>query len=337
MKILYIITSADGGGAQKYVLDLAARFGGGVAAGNEKSDLFEQAKKLRLAVYPVNSLKRNISPVKDIRAIFEIRRIIKSVNPDIVHLNSSKAGVLGGIAAKLAGKKVIFTAHGMYYFTNTPPLKKWAYTWTEKFAALFWDRLIAVSKQDAGLALKHKLLQAKNISAIYNGLPPIIFLPKAQARQQLGTEQNKVIVGCIAQYYSRKGLDVLIKATTILPEEFKRKIQIVLIGQGPERTNLEKLINDLNLRETISLKSFQVQASSLLKALDIFVLPSRYEGFPYVLLEAMQAGLPIIATNVGGNAEALDDAGILVKSENPQALAEAIQSLLSDAPKKTFP
>ena len=186
MEILYIITSADGGGAQKYVLDLAERFGGGIAAGNEKSDLFEQARKLGLAVYPVNSLKRSISPINDIRAIFEIRRIIKSVNPDIVHLNSSKAGVLGGIAAKLAGKKVIFTAHGMYYFTNTPPLKKWAYTWAEKIAALFWDQIIAVSKQDADLALKHKHCGAKNISVIYNGLPPIIFLSKDHARQQLG-------------------------------------------------------------------------------------------------------------------------------------------------------
>jgi len=330
MKILYIITSADGGGAQKYVLDLAERFNAPIAAGNESGRLFELAKARGLTAFQLRHLKRNLNPWHDFLAVWEIYRIIKQTNPDIVHLNSSKAGVLGAVAGKLAGKKVIFTAHGMYYFTNTPWLKRWSYTWAEKFAALFWDRLIAVSRQDAGLAQKYNLLPAKDICTIYNGLPPIAFLPTGQARQQLGTAPEKIILGCVAQFYRRKGLDILIKAAAALPEELKRKTQIVLIGQGPEQANLEKLIRNLGLQETVILKNFQTQASSMLKAFDIFVLPSRYEGFPYALLEAMQAGLPIIATKVGGNAEALGDAGMLVETENIPALAKAIEGLLSD-------
>ncbi len=335
MRLLYIITSADGGGAQKYVLDLAEYFKAPIAAGNETGRLFEQAKARGLSTFGLKHLKRNLHPRHDFLAVGEIYRIIKLTNPDIVHLNSSKAGVLGAVAAKLARKKVIFTAHGMYYFTNTPPLKRWAYALAEKFAALFWDRLIAVSKKDASLALKYHLLPAKNINAIYNGLPPIVFLPRDQAQKQLGASPDKIILGCVAQYYHRKGLDILIQAAAALPQQLRQNTEIFLIGQGPERTNLEKLIRDLNLQKTVSLKNFQAQASTLLKALDVFVLPSRYEGLPYALLEAMQAGLPIIATKVGGNAEALGDAGVLVEPENSKALAEAITNLIGNEPMRS--
>src|SRR5580700_5834833 len=126
MKILYVINQADGGGAQKYVLDMAEHFKGSIAAGTEASQLFDQAKKRGINTFPLRHLKRNISPWHDLAAIFEIKKLILTERPDIIHLNSSKAGFLGSVAGRLAGVKVVFTAHGFFYFKNASWPVKWA-------------------------------------------------------------------------------------------------------------------------------------------------------------------------------------------------------------------
>src|SRR5258708_2724798 len=114
-KILYVITQADGGGAQKYVLSLAKHFGGEIAAGVENQELFADAQKLGVRVHPLRFLKRNIDFVWDILACFELIMLIKKLKPDIVHLNSSKAGFIGSIIKPLVGAKIIYTAHGFIF------------------------------------------------------------------------------------------------------------------------------------------------------------------------------------------------------------------------------
>src|SRR5579864_6756570 len=121
MNILYIITRADGGGAQRYVLSQARHFGGSVAAGTEDSALFEEAKKLGLRTFPLKHLKRDINLWHDFLALFEIRSLVKFLKPDVVHLNSTKAGFVGSVAAKMAGAKVVFTAHGFRFLEPLAP------------------------------------------------------------------------------------------------------------------------------------------------------------------------------------------------------------------------
>lgn len=330
MKILYLITQADRGGAQTYTLALAKHFKGAIASGIEAQTLFEEAKKLGITTYPLKHLKRNINPWHDVLAIWEIRQLLKNYTPDILHLNSSKAGILGSFAGIGLKTKTVFTAHGFVFNEPMSLIKKIFYIVAEKIASQFRDYIICVSNADKHSALRYQLISPHKISTVYNGIEPINFVSKPEALSFLKLPTNKLIIGTIAGFYKTKGLDTLIEAIALLPNEIKSKIQNVLIGNGPEFQNLKLKIENLKLESIILTLGSIDNASRYLKAFDIFILPSRKEGFPYTLLEAMQAGLPIITTKVGGIPEAIGKAGILVEANQPQALIEAINNLISN-------
>ena len=330
MNLLYIITQADGGGAQKYTLALANYFKGSIAAGNEAVKLFEEAKKSDLTTFPLYHLKRNINPFHDFLAVWEIRELLKILKPDIVHLNSTKAGVLGSFATIGLKTKVVFTAHGFIFNEPLSPAIRSFYLAAEKTASSYRDYIITVSDADKKSALENNLISESKISTIHNGIEVINFLPKEEAKTKLNLPKNKFIIGCVANAYKTKGLDVLIEAISILSDDLKKLCEFIIIGDGPEFTNLKLKIENLHLTATINLAGKIDNVNTLLRAFDLFLLPSRKEGLPYTLLEAMQAGLPIIATNVGGNKEALGDSAILIKPEDPQILAKTIANLLNN-------
>lgn len=324
MRILYVITQADGGGAQKYVLALAKHFGGMIAAGSEAGKLFDDARKAGLTVFELKHLKRNINPWHDLLAVWEIRQLLKDCEPDIVHLNSTKAGVLGSFAsigtkAKAAprtgqrswtGTRVVFTAHGFIF--NEPlgfGLKNF-YLALEKVASGYRDFIITVSDADRKSALKNKLISPNKIQTIHNGIGPIDFLPRDEARKQLGLPLGKKIMGVIANDYKTKGLDIVAKLKPVFGT------MIAVIG---------KVSGDKQSSQTIKYLGYKPNAAIYLKAFDGTMIPSKKEGFPYVALEAMQAGSAILATDVGGNKEALGDAGIIVEPNSPEALQKIIE------------
>ncbi len=326
---------ADGGGAQKYVLDLAAHFNGAIAAGTESTQLFTEAEKRGIKTFPLSHLKRNPNPIHDMLAIWQIKKIIQSYNPDIVHLNSSKAGFLGSLAAGLVKKvKVVFTAHGFFYFKDSAWYIKFSYSLLEKIASKFRNAIITVSEQDRQQGIKHHLLPPNKIITVYNGIPKVPFMGRDEARKNLNLSNNKLILGNIAQLYYRKGIDVLIKAAAILPTGIKEKIQIVIIGEGPEHVELQKQILQYNLGSVFILAGYHKDAVKLLKAFDLFISGSRREGFSYVLLEVLQAGLASIITNVGGNSEAMGNAGIIIPPENPELLTAAICEIINSPEKQ---
>jgi glycosyltransferase involved in cell wall biosynthesis len=327
MKILYIITQADLGGAQKYVLNLAKHFNGSIACGNEKTELFNEAQKENIQTYQLKYLKRNIHPIFDILTVIEIIYLVKKVRPDIVHLNSSKAGLLGSLIKPFVNTKIIFTAHG-FIFNEPSFFYKFFGSFVEKLASMFRDYIICVSEKDRLSALDKKIIPSNKITTVYNGIPPLNFLSKEEAKAKLSAQIDKIQIGSIANFYKTKGLDILIQAISILEESIKNKIEVFIIGDGTEKTNLELKIKNLNLNKIVRLTGKIENASKLLKAFEIFALPSRKEGFSFALLEAMQANLAIIATQVGGNNEALGGAGILIKPEKPKILADKITELV---------
>ncbi len=318
MKILYIVTQADGGGAQKYVLTLAKHFKGAIAAGTESTQLFTAATRLQLTTYNLHHLKRNISPLHDLLAIFEIRALIKKLKADVVHLNSTKAGLLGSLASVGLKTKVVFTAHGFIFNEPMPAWKKTFYIAVEKFASLFRDFIITVSDADKKSALENSIISKNKIQTVYNGIPQISFKTREQAREHLDLPQNLKIFGVIANkpetHRYIKGIDVIEETSNFLPDNSA----IVIIGGTEQTTGINKKFIQL---------PYEPEVQSLLKAFDLLIIPSRKEGLPYTLLEAMQAGLPVVATRVGGIPVALGDAGLLVEAGNAKALAEAINSL----------
>lgn len=331
MRILYIITQADGGGAQNYVLALARHFHGAIAAGSEAGELFETAKNLNLATFNLQHLKRNISPYHDLMAIWEIRRLIQSYEPEIVHLNSSKAGVLGSFACMGLKTKVVFTAHGFVF--NEPlswPTRSF-YLALEKEASRYRSQIITVSEADRESALKFSLMAPEKITTIHNGMAPIHFLPKEEAAAKLGLSKNAFLFATIANFYKTKGLDLLLESIAQLKAQVRVQCRFIIFGHGPEEKDLRLKIQALSLVPNVTLTGKVDRACQYLKAFNAFVMPSRKEGFPYALLEAAQAGLPILATQTGGIPEALGENGLYAENGNAADLAKKIEALFEDA------
>lgn len=349
-KILYIITQSEIGGAQKYVLDLATNLNKSqyeiYVASTGDGPLFEAAKAQKIATKRLKWLKRSISPFKDIMAYFELKSLISEIKPDIVHLNSSKAGFLGSCAAKkLKVKKIIYTAHGFVFNEPGNFLKKIIYKKLEKSNSKRADKIICVSKRDRMLGIKAKMNEKKLIT-IYNGIDPqkIGFLEKDEAIKELEKEiaqrageseadkfsnatSPKIV--CVANFYKTKGVDCLVKAMKNIDAV------LVLVGDGQENENLKNLAKENNLQEKIIFAGRIPFAARFLKAFDLFVLPSRKEGLPYALLEACAANIPTVTTDVGGTHEVIMHGinGYLVKPNDKNDLREKInQALLENKP-----
>lgn len=346
MTILYVITQGEMGGAQLYVQTLAKaaksqNWAVNVAIGDKSENwLSQETTALEGKIWPLKHLKRPISLTNDILAVFELAKLYQKVQPDIIHLNSSKAGVVGSLAGVIykmsrPGAKIIYTVHGWVFNEPMNPLKKALYLILEKITAWFKDKIICVSEFDRQAGLKMKIAPANKLITINNGVdfPDDYFSEPKAASEKLGLQPDgRLIVGTIANFYATKGLQYLIEAVKILADDYKLPVLTVIIGDGELRPELEQQITELKLRDKIILTGSVKDAIKYLKALDIAIISSVKEGFPYFLLGAMSAGLPIVSTNVGGIPEALTDGenGFLVEPKNPTALAEKIKVLAAD-------
>lgn len=342
IKILYLVTQSEFGGAQRYIFDLVTNLSANnyqieVAAGGNE-ELFFQLKEKNIKTYQLKNLVREINPVKDLLAYFEIKKFLKEIKPDILHLNSSKAGVIGAVAGKHCNiKKIIYTVHGFVFEEPLPIWKKLFYYWAEKFSAQYKDTLICVSEFDHQIGIQKKIAPEKKLITINNGISEINFLSKEMAKQKLFTSNqqlvtsNQPLVGTIAHFYPTKGLIYLVQAAKIVIERLP-ETTFAIIGDGQQRKLLQTKIKKLHLAKNFLLLGAKNQAWQYLPAFDIYVCCSVKEGFPFSILEAMAAGLPIVSTKVGGISEMIQNekTGLLVEPAKPQNLAEAIIKILKN-------
>jgi len=371
--ILYLITQSELGGAQRYVLDLANNLQGEfniTVAFAEQGANGELAEKLKIAGinnYNIPHLKRAISPIDDFLALVEIIKLIKKIKPNIIHLNSSKISILGSIASLIIKFQVssfkfqvVYTVHGWVFNEPLPRWLKLFYFWAEKITALFKNKIICVSEFDRQIALTKKIAAALKLITIHNGLAPIEFYSKEEARQRIHSvipasepessvqhhEQvsglrvkpamtSNLLIGSTGNLYKTKGFEHLIQAANIIKEKsliLNSKFLILIIGEGPERKKLEQIIKRCQLQNNFILTGRINEAAKLLPAFDIYVCSSVKEGLSYTIIEAMQAGLPIAATNVGGNGELIEDniTGLLAEAGNPESLAQKIIELIKN-------
>lgn len=338
MKILFLITQSEMGGAQRYVLDLAqglSETGADIAVVSARNAWFQN--RLAAAGVPFREIKnaqRNIHMLMEIKLFFELVKIIRKEHPDVLHLNSSKIGAMGALVAKLLRvPKVVFTAHGWVFNEQLPWWQKRLYVFISWFAAFFQDAIICVSEHDKKTALKHAIAPEHKLTVIHNGidLKHALFLDKKEARERLGIADDAVVVGTIANFYKTKSLETLvlpaISATHISP-----KIIFVIIGDGPEKEKVAGLIAKYKLEKHFILPGMLENASAYMKAFDVFALPSKKEGLPYALLEAMAAKVPCVASDVGGIPEILKNGqnGMVIPHITPTKLWDAITQLLKN-------
>ena len=294
-KVLYVITKSNWGGAQRYVFDLATNlpkqdFDVSVILGGDGL-LAQKLQQEKTSVYRSLFMQRDMSMLADIKSFFELYRLFKQIQPDVVHLNSSKAGGVGALAARMAGvKNIIFTVHGLPEDEPRGVLARLLIKVATRLTFALCDKVITVSKDNQR--------RVRGSVLIYNGIGPIVFGTGDTIRSAF--PPGVTITGTIGELNKNKNQVALIEEAKQNPNMY-----VAIVGEGEMRSKLERLINKYNLNNRVKLFGF-LPAAEVLKGFDIFALPSLKEGLPYVLLEARLANLPIVANRVGGIGEILD-------------------------------
>lgn len=334
MKILYGITKSNFGGAQRYVYELAreSKHRGhdtAVILGG-KGLLAEKLESRGVRVISLSLLGRDVSILKDIKEFFSIISILRKEKPDVFHVNSSKMGVVGALAGRIAGvREIVFTAHG-FAFNEKHPF------WQQVLLKLiYWGlfmlvhRVICVSEA-IKIRVENWPFVRNKLFTIRNGVMPFDLLTREEARRELGLKEDTYVVGTIAELHRVKGLDILLTAWADFSKN--RNVKLVIIGAGDEEENLNLLAKRLNISESVYFAGFVDNARKFLKAFDVFVLASRSEALGYVLLEAGHASLPVIATAVGGIPEIIkeDETGLLIQPEFPEELRHVLDGMRRD-------
>lgn len=350
-KILIIVTQTKWGGAQKYVLELAQymskRNKVHIGYGETKhlnQHFLDTCKKSKIKTILLPYLNRKIDLSKDFLFITELNKLLKKEKYDLIHLNSSKAGFGGSLAAKMYNMnpmnvrmRVVYTAHGFAFNEPLSYTKKKIYKTAERFGTGLENLIITVSDFDKQSAIQNKICPEFKMFTIHNGInaKDYDFYSREEARHKLNLDNNKKYFGTIASFYKTKGHEFLIEAIKNLQDNkssLLNKHQWILIGEGPELDNIKKLVNNNQLSNYIKFIKPQDNDWKYLLAFDYFILPSVKEGLPYTILEAGLAKIPVIATKVGGVPEILtnNQTGLLVTPANPLSLAQAMRSLAKD-------
>ena len=335
-KILFVITKSNWGGAQRYVYDMATalpsqEYEVAVACGGDGT-LVSRLKEKDVPVFEIKSFQRDISLKKEISALFELWKLYTTLKPDVVHLNSSKAGGLGACVARIAGvPNIIFTAHGWPFWEPRNILQKSLIAFFSWLTIICTHTTICISKADAEIGQRMPFVRRK-IQLIRNGIAPYEPLVRDIARGKLFDQQtieehsNDIWVLTNAEFTPNKNhkraIDVVLSYNTTA----QRKIFYVLIGQGELEEETAQYIIAKNAEQHICMLGFVQNAALYYCAFDVFFLPSLKEGVPYVLLEAGIAGLACIASRVGGIPEVIvhEKSGLLVSPLQTEDLKKAL-------------
>ena len=352
-KILYVITKSVWGGAQRYVFDLAT---------NLPKDKFDIAvitsgngpliEKLNIAgiqtiILPTlqnkNGLFGILFSLVNFNSLFQLFKIFKNKRPDVIHLNSSKIGGLGAVAARFSSlitrhsSLVVFTVHGWGFKEDRSRLSRAIIFFFSFISTIFQNKIILINKSD--LKSAKKFIPTKKLALIYNGIEKIDFITREKTRRNLKIKEKDMVIGAIAELTKNKGLTYLIKAVGMINAELQMlNAKFIIIGEGENKNKLQNQINILGLQNEIQLTGFIPDAEKLLKAFDIFILPSVKEGLPYAIAAAMQAGLPNKTTNVGCIPDKIEHekSGLLVESKNPKVLAKTTLELIKNEKKRAM-
>ena len=342
MKILYVATVGNHIGQfhMSFISELQ-RAGHTVdAAFKDNSD---DIKGLDLSlinkIYDV-SFERTPFKFKNINAFFDLKKIINEGDYDIIHCHTPMGAVITRLAALRArkrGTKVLYTAHGFHFYKGAPK-KNWLLFYpVEKFLANFTDGLILINNEDYNLAVNKKF-NCKNIFKV-NGVgvdisrfSPITEAEKSQLRKEYNYSQDEFIMLYPAELSFRKNQDMLFETVAVLKSR-GMKIRLLLPGPQTLFEKQKKLVNSLKIDDSVDFLGYRSDIPQLLSLCDIAVSSSRQEGLPVNIMEAMAMGKAIVATNVRGNADLVEDnkGGYLIELNDSKTMAEKIIHLYNNS------
>lgn len=319
-----LITRAEPGGAQVHVRDvilgLIEEVDFHLGTGEEEF-LTEELRSAGVPVTVLPSLQRAVAPRRDARALRDLRALIREVQPHLVHTHSSKAGLLGRLAARLEGRPVVHTAHSWAFSDGVGWKRKAFAVPIEAAAARITQRFIVVSEEDGSVGRRHGVARPEQLRVVHNGV-----VDGAPLADPVGSGVPVVIM--VARMAPPKDQALLLEALA----EVASPWELWLVGDGPEQAEHEARVAALGLGERVRFLGRRADVPELLAQAQVFVLASRQEGFPLSVLEAMRAGLPVVASDVGGTREAVEDGrtGRLVARGDREGMARALGDLLAD-------
>lgn len=297
--------------------------------------LIDEARAGGTQVRVIADLKRPVNPLKDTRVFVQLYRLFRSEKYEIVHTHSTKAGLLGRLAAWWAGVPVIVhTVHG-YPFVMDGNLKTKLYIALERSVASVTDAIVCVGEMLRHEVSTWKMAPDKKLVTIYSGIDFSSYVPKqpaAKMKRDLGVEKAWPIIGSIGHLVEAKAQHDLIESVALLRDSYPQ-IKLLLVGDGRLRPLLERRVQELGLSSNVSLLGERDDIADLLDIFDVYAMSSRHEGVGRALTEAMYWGLPVVTTAINGIKELVihEETGLGVTPGDPKALAAAIHRLVSDA------
>ncbi len=329
LRVLQVTHDLGIGGLPRVVVTLArtldrGRFDVSVLCMNETGPLADELARAGIPVLRVPSPRQ-----PDRLAALRVARLLRREKVDVLHTHNTQPFLEAGLAGWLTRvPRHIHTDHGRAF----PDRRR--YMWAERFMSRFTDRIVGVSKETSEQLVRWERIDPARVVTIENGIDgtPFAEAPgRAATRASLGIADDAPLIGTVARLQPEKGVDVLIDAVPEIARERPGAVCLV-IGYGDEEARLRARAEAREAAGRVRFLGARRDVPALLKALDCYALPSRREGLPMAVLEAMAAGCPIVATRVGGVPSALVDgkSATLVPPEDPRALARAVVELLAD-------
>ncbi len=337
-KVFHVITKLELGGAQEVTLMTLERlprehYQLGLVTGPEGL-LVDRARAIPdVQTFWMDSLVREVRPHKDFTSLLQLWKLFRRERPHVVHTHSSKAGIVGRWAARLAGVPVIFhTVHGFGFNDYQRWPVKMMYLWLERLTTKITTKTVVVSYANAAKGEKARVFGPNEWVLCRDAIPVARFLAPGDRRKKLkewGIDENKTIVGMVACFKPQKSpVDFIDVAARVLKEN--DGAHFVMAGDGELRPEIEARIHEHGISASVTLLGWQADMPEVYRNLDIVVLTSLWEGLPCVFSEAMASELPIVATNVDGAREAIIDGdnGYLHQPHDIEGMAKSVIELV---------
>ncbi len=342
VRVAHVITRLSRGGAQENTFQTVrlhdrGRFHADLIAGpplGDEGSLEDAVAEAGIKIERVPTLLRNPSPLADFRALQQLTRILQRGGYDIVHTHTSKAGYIGRLAARRAGVRIlVHTSHGNVfhgYFGRWPTA---LFVAMERHAARWSNALIELTDRSVDECIEHRIGERPQYHVIPSGIDVARFqrarARRAETRARYGWPAEALVVGAVARLEPIKGVDTFIRAAVAILSR-RHDVRFVIAGEGSQRNALERLAGPA--AERIQFLGFQENVADLMAALDLLVVPSRNEGMGRVILEAGAAGVPVVASRVGGIVDVVRDGetGVLVDPDDAEGFVHAIEFLLGE-------
>jgi len=340
LKVALLATVTDFGGAERVVLSLIEHINRDLfdlvpiiftAPSLSDNIFFKHLNKAGKDYYKIYVNSYRLKYLNPLINIFETYQLLKKCKFDLIHTHGYRADVLGIFLSKLLGVPVISTCHG--FISNDLQLK--LYNRLDHFVLRFSQRIIAVSQGIKSDLIKSGIKESRTRliqNAVGVSYSDELFAQNRFAkRQKYSIAEKDFVVGYIGRLSEEKGIRYLIEAIA-LQVRSAFPVKLLIIGEGPQRKELEEFVEKENIKRNVIFAGFQNDIGDWLPAMDVFALPSLTEGTPMSLLEAMAYGIPVIASAVGGVPQVIDsgEEGILVSAGKPQDLSDAILLLYKD-------